>query len=661
MDNFGHSMCDLGQTLSFLEHLHGQAEPHVHFVGFRDDVKSSASLHKFSKLSDIEIKAMQLNKENVGIFAVVNKTDGHGTKDKNVIGLNALFIDQEHFCFPKEWPLSPSAIVRSGNGFHAYWFLQPGENISRFEEIQKLLSLFYGSDPKVSNLARLMRLPGFFHLKDPKNPKRVEIIELSGKRYLLDEVEFAHLAVLNGGKRLSKEQLKFLKWVQEAKAPEGARNDALTKLLREGLAKNFDEIFLQGICKVFCMRTSLELEEAFRCLKYQTRYHAAKPFEEFGHDKKNNSQLSIRCLKDIARKNMEFVVPGLIPKGLLSAFTGRGGIGKSYFLTALSAAISTGGDFYGHRLQKGNVVYLNTDDDPEMTIANRFDRFEKDEGNLFIIDEALNLDTRSGRDIDYERIEEIIVKYKPTVFVIDPIMAQLGQGTGSNEATEIYPRLKRLNDLAREYSVAILVIRHVTKTPPLDPANAGSGSAAFTNAVRSEVLCFCHPEDELLRVIMPTKANDYFMDRSECFGFRIDKNGKFTLEKIKEDGVRLYRRAVFSEEVQEEQRSQKPSPKESVKDEVREKLFAIFENVKEIESPVLLNEMKENGFGEKYTRAGLKEMVSFGLLENKRVPIEGGKRGEAYWVYRRVDEKFFAKLNEMRQAKESGTFPLLDD
>jgi len=96
---------------------------------------------------------------------------------------------------------SPSAIVLSGHGIHAYWLLQqredasPGDGQRRIEEALKLACQHIGGDPHVTEVARLMRLPGSHNTRVQGERVPVRLEQLNGcKAYTLDELQDAWLA-----------------------------------------------------------------------------------------------------------------------------------------------------------------------------------------------------------------------------------------------------------------------------------------------------------------------------------------------------------------------------------------------------------------------------------------------------------------------------------
>ena len=72
-----------------------------------------------------------------------------------------------------------SAVVMSGTGTHAYWFLiEPEHNLDEWEHRQEWIAIAVDSDPAVCDRQRLSRLPGTLNNK-PKykhNPPRTELL-----------------------------------------------------------------------------------------------------------------------------------------------------------------------------------------------------------------------------------------------------------------------------------------------------------------------------------------------------------------------------------------------------------------------------------------------------------------------------------------------------
>ena len=77
----------------------------------------------------------------------------------------------------KEFPLPPSLVVNSGNGFHIYWLLRkPTRKWASFAKIIKMFEKLLKSD-STGDIARILRVPGTMNTKDPSNPLPVLVAE----------------------------------------------------------------------------------------------------------------------------------------------------------------------------------------------------------------------------------------------------------------------------------------------------------------------------------------------------------------------------------------------------------------------------------------------------------------------------------------------------
>jgi hypothetical protein len=147
------------------------------------------------------------NKQGYAVYAVVN--EGAGYADSDITAVRALFADKDcgkhrdHWYkeFGDErgaatrwqdvnWHFLPDFIVSRADEFwHAYWMV-PGLPVEAFSDAQHRLAARYGSDPAVSNAARVMRLPGTLHLKGEPTLVRLEVPLYTRERLsIADELE----------------------------------------------------------------------------------------------------------------------------------------------------------------------------------------------------------------------------------------------------------------------------------------------------------------------------------------------------------------------------------------------------------------------------------------------------------------------------------------
>ena len=216
----------------FLLAFHKGDEQATVYTRLFDDKKRKGieGINSQMQIKDIdkhESKLRELNDKGMGAFLVIN---GGGQSNNDITNITAQFVDMDNMSFEEQWErinsfyLMPSIIIKSANGYHAYWLIDYGK-ISQFTNLQVKLAEHLGGDTAVKNLSRVMRLPNFYHNKG--EPVMVECVKFEPTlRYTQEEIS---------------EQLRFYDAVSEGKIVEGSRNSEIFKLAascnRKGLSK----------------------------------------------------------------------------------------------------------------------------------------------------------------------------------------------------------------------------------------------------------------------------------------------------------------------------------------------------------------------------------------------------------------------------------------
>lgn len=125
---------------------------------------------------DVAPTLAELNDQGAGVFLMVNRGNMHGRRAEHVIRLRALFVDADNVPFPATFHRNPDIFVcRDETHWHAYWKIPPETPLAEFTPAQKKLARFYGTDPAVHDLPRVMRVPGFIHRKNVPVMVRLEV------------------------------------------------------------------------------------------------------------------------------------------------------------------------------------------------------------------------------------------------------------------------------------------------------------------------------------------------------------------------------------------------------------------------------------------------------------------------------------------------------
>jgi hypothetical protein len=181
--------------MDFFDALFEGMEGYVEFRSFPPDGDGKPQ-QKFVELPLKELP--KLSETRHQYFGPAPRKQKRGTDD-SVSETRCLWADVDAKCFEggKEeayktvsdlGPLTPSIIVDTGNGYHAYWLLE--EPMGKHEARDWMESLRFAISPKldnVSNPSRILRVPGTQNLKN-NDPKLVKIIDFEPDRLFNSEI-----------------------------------------------------------------------------------------------------------------------------------------------------------------------------------------------------------------------------------------------------------------------------------------------------------------------------------------------------------------------------------------------------------------------------------------------------------------------------------------
>ena len=129
-------------------------------------------------------KLYQWNQDGQNIYAGINprKKKGSGNNE-NIERFRTFFVDWDGVSFEyivkayeSAGVCSPTCVIASGHGFHAYWRLDENSvgtktiNDDNWSAYQRGLISVLSSDPRIKDPARIMRLPGFMNCKSDETP-----------------------------------------------------------------------------------------------------------------------------------------------------------------------------------------------------------------------------------------------------------------------------------------------------------------------------------------------------------------------------------------------------------------------------------------------------------------------------------------------------------
>ena len=196
--------------------------------------------------------------------------------------------------------------------------------------------------------------------------------------------------------------------------------------------------------------------------------------------KDNKFTVEAQSFADIEEKPVEWLWQDIFARGMLNSIQGMPGIGKSFLLCAIAAAISSGttlprvGDISPEFPVKGKVLYLSGDDDYSKTIKPRLRMCGANMANIFTIKGDILPAT------DSDELSTAFELVKPDLVILDTLQHFLSGKTDMNAANNTTEKLSPLKALAERYNAAVVVIQHISKQ-----ATRGSGGSAVTHAIGS--------------------------------------------------------------------------------------------------------------------------------------------------------------------------------
>ena len=218
----------------------------------------------------------------------------------------------------------------------------------------------------------------------------------------------------------------------------------------------------------------------------------------------------ITNLGDVEPEFIEWRWKGRLPKGKLVIIQGDPEQGKSFLTQEIIARYTRGEPIYPdkEKVSPANVLLLSGEDGMADTIVPRLVSMNADLSRV----DSINL-MRADEDVrglslteDLAVMEQMLKEKQYGLVVIDPISAYT-PNTDTNTDNRVRSMLMPLKDLAEQYGVTIIIVRHLTKNEQTKTAYRGQGSIAYEAAARVVMLVGKNPDNEEERILAVTKLS----------------------------------------------------------------------------------------------------------------------------------------------------------
>ena len=189
------------------------------------------------------------------------------------------------------------------------------------------------------------------------------------------------------------------------------------------------------------------------------------------------SAISGAKLMDLEFMPQEFVVRGLLPKGL-SILGGAPKIGKSWLMLELALRVANGEPMWGMETKQGTVLYYCLEDTLKRIQQRLYCITENGSDNLLFETATGTLATNLEEEI------LLYIKKHPDMSLIIIDTFQMVRGNkGDPSYGSDYDDIQKLKRISDSQNVAILLVHHLRKMGDRDPVNKLSGTTGISGAV----------------------------------------------------------------------------------------------------------------------------------------------------------------------------------
>jgi hypothetical protein len=329
--------------------------------------------------------------------------------------------------------------------------------------------------------------------------------------------------------------------------------------------------------------------------------------------------LTALCAADVKEKPVVWLWRNVFVRGGVNSIQGVAGMGKSFLLCAVSAAVSKGDSVQGvggymEALPQGKVLYISGDDDVATTLKPRLWALKANCDNIYFQPDGI------FPVIGSVEFEQLVESVKPSLLILDTLQHFLPPRTELNSANNTTVALQPLKVLAEKHNCSVVVVQHISKVSASGnggySVNFGIGSSAINGIFRSVWTLGRKKDDEGkpsdIRALAPSKTNLVAGDPPSIL-FKLTLEGGFEWAGIDYD---LTAEQLYS---QPKRPAHRPATE---RDEAEEFISEVLRD----------GEMKS----EKLTQFAVEHGISRNTLDRarKNLNVKSYKKGKCWYVSR---------------------------
>ena len=220
---------------------------------------------------------------------------------------------------------------------------------------------------------------------------------------------------------------------------------------------------------------------------------------------------AVSCAADVPYEEPKWTIAPYFQRGKGTLIQGDSGSGKTAFVCAVAAHVSTGKPLLNSTVETpGNVLVLSVEDDQPILRG----RIEASGGDLT---KVFFFNNPAGLTFTSPEVWSIVRQYQIKLIVFDPFQAFLGSGIDMFRANETRPVLARLFELCDQEDCAVIIVAHTSKNSDKSVVNRSLGSVDIPASMRSVMQLIRNPDNPDQCIMVHVKSSNAPRGRSIAY------------------------------------------------------------------------------------------------------------------------------------------------